>query len=284
MSIDKSVKKQFKYFWKPYMLIIFVTAIAVITKKLIISGDIIEGLRYQVLPYLFVFCPGQREFLGLYMDSIGPIWFFWVYVAAGVLLNIILQEKQFWIQCILICILGVVGISMCNIVLPFCIQQSMICCGYMFVGWVMKKQGFFSKKLPWYAILLIIITSLTGMMRGGNIEISQNVYANGMNDLVISYIVGILFMNWIPIINEIHGYISDKFRWVGKNVIYFCCIHTVVYTVVPWQKLAEVLSDEKVYGVVLEFILQLIITIIGCNLVLRCQERKRGKKNGLQNE
>lgn len=274
-SIKKGVKNQFKYFWKPYMIVIFITGVAVIAKKLIIPGDVLEGLRYQVLPYLFVFCPGERKLWGLYMDSVGPIWFFWVFAMAGILLNIVLQEKQFWIQCMLIGVLGCLGVEMRDITLPYCIQQIMVCCGYMYIGWLMKKLRFFEREYPVWLAVLTMLFCVLHILNGGGIEISQNEYTKGAGEVIVSYVVGILFMHKTSKLNYSDGPIIDKISWLGKNALYICCIHTVAYTVVPWERLAELLSNVKLIGILAEFFIHLIIAVGGCFFILECQKAKR---------
>ena len=279
-TMNQSIKNQFRYFWKPYVIVVIATTMIVIVKKLITAGDVLEGLQYQVLPYFFAFCPGGRELFGIYMDSIGPIWFFWVFVTAGILLNVVLQEKQLWVQCVLVSALGFVGVNMRDMILPLCIQQTMICCGYMFIGWVMKKQGFLDKRFPAYLMILLMIFCIAEMLLGGNIEISQNVYANGMSDLVMSYGMGILFFYVFSNFSNLSGVFSEKVRWIGRNTLYFCCVHTVAYTVIPWEKLATSLQDQRVWGIVLELILQLMIAVVGCVIILKIQEKVRRISNG----
>lgn len=283
MTIGKTIKKQFKYFWKPYVMIVLITAIIVIAKKIVISGDIMEGLKYQVLPYFLAFCPGEKEFLGIYMDSIGPIWFFWVFVLGCILLDVILQEEQFWVQCILVGMLACIGMNARDMILPFCAQQALICCGYMFVGWLMKKHAFLERRFPIYLAMLLLISCIVGILCGGNIEISQNVYANGMSDLAMSYGMGILFLNGLLKLNVLKGGFSEKIRWIGRNAMYLCCVHTVAYTVIPWERLSARLSNQKILGIVLECVLQLMLAILGCVLILKLQERKREKRNGTGN-
>lgn len=276
-SMKKAVVGQFKYFWKPYLLVTAATALIVIIKKILINGSIAEGLSYQVLPYFLVFCPGQREFLGLYMDSVGPIWFFWVFVTAGILLNLILQEEQSWVQFCLVIILSCAGLMMRNITLPWCIQQTLVCCGYMYIGWFMKKQKMLEQKLPSYLVLLVILLCLIASLNGGNLEISQNVYANGAEDLLISYLAGIISMFGAVKIGYLEGSAADKLCWIGKNALYICCIHTVTYTVVPWERLAEYFDSANLLGMFVEIILQFGVAVGGCFLLNQYQMRKREK-------
>ena len=283
-SMSKAIKGQFKYFWKPYLLVVVATLVLVIIKKVLISGDILEGVRYQVLPYLLAFCPGERSFLGLYMVSIGPIWFFWVFVTAGILANFILQENRLWGQFILIIIFSCLGLMLRNITLPWCIQQTCICTGYMYIGWLMKKHKILGDRLPVYLILLVVLLCVSSVISGGYIEVSQNVYATGAQDLLVSYVAGIILVFGAIKINYFEGKISDVLCWIGKNAMYICCIHTVAYTVIPWERMAEYLDKSKIIGIVIEMILQYVIAIGGCKCIEWFQQWKRTKYFRLSNK
>lgn len=277
-TMGKAIKGQIKYFWKPYLIVTIATALLVIAKKIMISGSIAEGLRYQVLPYLLAFCPGDRFFTGIYMGSIGPIWFFWVFVTAGILLNAVLQEEQYWIQLCLVIILACTGLMLRNVTLPWCIQQTLICGGYMYIGWLMKKLKILEKKLPLYLIFLIALLSAATVLRGGSLEVSQNVYTNGADDLLVSCLAGVILVFGAVKINYFNGRVSDGLRWVGKNAMYICCIHTVSYTVVPWKHLAEYLENVKPVGAAAEMLLQFVIAFGGCLMIERFQGWKRKVK------
>lgn len=268
------LKNQMNYFLKPYLYVILAVAGATLVKKIITNGSVLEGLRFQVLPYLLGFCPGEREFLGIYMDSIGPIWFFLVFTLASILLNAVMQEKELYIQCTIIAMLGIAGVFLKSIILPYCIIQTMICSGYMFCGMLMKKYKFLEKQLPGYFILGAIAFCLW-IGTYGNVEISQNVWELGTSDLIVSYIAGLVLFKGFMKLNCIQGAISEKVRWMGRHALWICCIHTVFYTVVPWDKIAVHLADKKLLGFLIEFVLQMGLTIGICHLILLTIQRRK---------
>lgn len=276
-SMKICVKTQLRYFLKPYIYVAAAVAIITIAKKILVSGSIIEGLKYQVLPYLFGFCPGQREFLGIYMDTIGPIWFFLVFVFATVLLNAIMQEQQMWVQAFLVLALSFAGMALKDKTLPFCIQQTMICCGYIYVGMLMKKYKFFEKKIPLTFIIPSIIICVIAILFG-NIAVSENVWKLGMFDLFASYISGILFVLIFQRINYVSGKISEALRWMGRHIMWFCCIHTVCYITLPWDKFAALFEGIKWLGLIIEIIIQSCIAVAGCKILDVYMKKVKFKK------
>lgn len=280
-SMKVCIKTQLHYFLKPYIYVVAAIALITIAKKILISGSVIEGLKYQVLPYIFGFCPGKREFLGIYMDTIGPIWFFLVFVLATILLNAIMYEQQMWVQVFLVLALSCGGMALKDKTLPFCIQQTMICCGYIYVGMLMKKYKFFEKKMPMTFIITSIIICVFAILFG-NIAVSENVWKLGMFDLLASYISGILFVLIFQRINNVSGKISEALRWMGRHIMWFCCIHTVCYITIPWDKFADLFSDIKLLGFIIEVIIQSGIAVVGCKILdvyMKKVKLKKVRKN-----
>lgn len=265
-SMNTCVKRQLHYFLKPYIYVAVSVTLITVLKKIIISGDIIEGIKYQSLPFLFGLCPGKKEFLGIYMADIGPIWFILVFVLSNILLNAVLYESKFWVQIILILALSASGLLLKDVSLPFCIQQTMICCGYLYVGMIMKKYKFFHQKLPKSFIVASSIICLFAMIFG-EIAVAGNRWKLNMFDLLASYIAG-TFLVWLFLkLNEKNGKIFDKIRWIGRHVLWFCCIHTVFYLVLPWDDFARIFSNYKIIGIVVETILQGAIAVVGCKII-----------------
>lgn len=270
-SMKKCVQQQIKFCLKPYLLVAAAVCAATVAKKLINHGDMLEGLRYCVLPYLLCYCPGERPFLGVEMASIGPMWFFVTFAFSSILLNAILLEKRTWAQIVMVTILSIIGVEMRFITLPFCFQQTLICTGYMYLGWLMKKQKFFQTDIPTYLAVLVTVFALV-FSATGFIEVSQNVWGRGISDLLTSYFAGLVMLPVLLSLNRFHGRLSEGIRWMGKNALYICCLHTVAYTVIPWEKVAQRMPNSVV-GVAIELGFHLVFALGGCWLVEKVQHR-----------
>lgn len=276
-SMKICVKTQIHYFLKPYLYVALSVSILSVIKKLLISGSIIDGLKYHALPFLFGLCPGKKEFLGIYMSDIGPVWFLFTFVLATILLNLIVHEKQMWAQILIIVTLTFGSLAIKDVMLPFCIQQTMICCGYMYVGMLMKKYKFFQKKVPVSFIVIAVTICLIAMLFG-EIAVAGNRWKLGIFDVFASYIAGIVYMIIFRKLNRYSNKIFEAIRWMGRHILWFCCIHTVFYLVLPWDDFARMTSSHMFLGIGAEIIIQSVIAIAGCKILDAVVKKSRQRK------
>lgn len=269
-SMKKCIRQQVKFCLKPYVLVAAAVCAATLAKSLIDHDSILRRLRYYVLPYFLCYCPGERPFLGLNMASIGPMWFFVTFAFASILLNAVLQEKRIWAQVAMVASLGIIGVEMRFITLPFCFQQTLICTGYMYLGWLMKKQKFFQTDIPTYLAVLVTVFTVV-FCATGFIEVSQNVWGRGVSDLLASYFAGIVMMPVMLSLNRFHGKLSECLCWMGKNALYICCLHTVAFVSIPWEKVAQRMPNAAV-GFTFELVFHLVFALGGCWLVEKVQQ------------
>lgn len=275
MPVLNTARHQAKYFLKPYFLVAAVTVILILAKTIVAGGSIGESLRYYGLPYLLAYCPGERPFLGVEMSSIGPIWFFVTFFFSTILLNVVLKEDRMWIQIALLVMVAAIGVTLRYVTLPFCFQQTLICTGYMYVGWLMKKKKLLAEKIPLYFLILSLVFIL-GISLKGNVEVSQNVWEQGLTDLVASYFAGFLLLLVGYQAGRFRGRVASWLAWMGQNALYICCIHTVAYTILPWDQLAAVFAEQKILGACLEMLIHFIIAV-GGTMLLNAYLRKRRK-------
>lgn len=290
-SMKKCVRQQIKFCLKPYALVAAAVCIAAVAKKILLHDSILAGLRFYVLPYFLFYCPGDRPRLGVNMASIGPVWFFAVFAFSSILLNAVLLEKRTWAQITIIAVLGIIGIELRDVTLPFCFQQTLICTGYMYLGWLIKKHKFFQAEIPGYiAVIAVCLTVFWGLT--GRIEVSYNVWNRGTSDLIVSYVAGLVFLPLVLSLNRFNGRCADFLSWAGRNSLYICCLHTVPYAVFPWEKLAQKMPNLFV-GFGLDFIVNLVFALGGSWMIERAimqatmkkyaNLEKEGKKHGTDN-
>ena len=278
-SVKKCAKTQVRYLWKPYLGILIAIVVAELGKRIFLPSEYWSSLKRTALPYLLGFSPGGREFLGIYMDSIGPVWFFLVFVLASILLSVVLQEKRRWAQIVIIAMLAAGGILLCDITLPWSIQKTMICCGYLYVGWLIKKHKFLQMEYPKYLLVIALIFCIVVMSIGG-VDISQNVWQLGMIDLLATYILGVIFLCVSVRINFLTGKFSDAIRWLGRRAMWVGCIHTIDYIVLPWDEIANLWPGNKFTGLIMETAVHLVLIFCGCLLLEYLQRRRRKKVIG----
>lgn len=272
-SMLKAAQGQVKYIWKPYVIMALSVAVIAVLKKVLTHANVLEGLTYQALPYLFGICP-EGNYFGLEMDSVGPVWFVVSFVFSGIFLNAVLQEERTWVQWMLVGMLAAVGVCLKDYAIPFCFQQSMICTLFMYVGWTMKKQKFFEMEIPKYFIVLTV-AFLAFAACYGEVEVSHNRWKNGLTDIFASIPGGVIMVKLSLELNRFQGKFMQFCRWLGRQVLMFCCIHSVFYSVIPWAKVIDFLDGNTGLAALIAFIVYAVTGIGGCWLVEMIQKRQR---------
>lgn len=280
-TMRSATKGQLRYFWKPYLSVTLSVLVLVIAKKLITGNSIAIALQHQVLPFLFAYSDGNQRLLGLQMNSIGPLWFFWVYAIAGILVNWYLQQEETVLQVMLVTLSTSLGIILTRFVLPWCIQQILICSGFMYVGWRLKKNKILDHRLPISMIVITHAICMLSICTGGYMSISANGYGSTA-DLLIGYMAGIVLFYAAAAPRHLDGRVSARICWIGRHAIYICCIHTVVFIIGPWVRIAEYTISYPWVGFIVEVTIQLVSAIGGSYLLLAAIRRKNKRKTTIR--
>lgn len=261
--IRNNIKNNLKLFHFPYICVMMAVLVCTLIKWLLFGGSLLVRLIRQVLPFFLGFHPGAH-LLGNSLEQIGPVWFFFTYIFAGIYLNLVLQEKQDWVRVALLAAGTVVALILMGIPLPFCLQQILICSGFMYVGMQLKAGKVPQQKLPIYLVVIVYLLCTVSTGLGGLAEIGNNTYCFGGIDLLIAYLAGVVMLCVHQRLNVLQGVIADGLRWVGRHMMWICCVHTVSYLVVPWEKVAAYFGA---WGLLIEILFSFAFAIIGCVLL-----------------
>lgn len=74
-------------------------------------------------------------------------------------------------------------------------------------------------------------------------------------------------------LNRFQGRISDSIRWLGRQAFNFCCIHTVFYVVIPWDKVAAHFGNAST---LITIVVYAVTGIGGGWVVEKIQHRRLG--------
>jgi hypothetical protein len=197
-------------------------------------------------------------------------------------LNLVLQEKRNWVQASIIAVGTVAALILVGVPLPFCLQQILICSGFMYVGMQLKRGKVPQQKLPILLVVLVYLLCTVSTGLGGLAEIGNNTYRFGGMDLIIAYLAGVVMLCVHQRLNVLQGVIADGLRWVGRHMMWICCVHTVSYLVVPWDKVAAYFGA---LGLLIEILFSFAFAMIGCVLLeagikkrLAAKKRKQANK------
>lgn len=265
-SVKKYAKSQFSLFLFPYLCVIVCLIITALVKWCIAGGSLTSRLVHQVLPFLLGFHPGAH-LLGGSAVQIGPVWFFFTYTFSSICLNLILQEPRVWVQVLLLALSTATGFLLMGLSLPFCIQQVLICSGFLYAGMALKRWKIPQQKLPWFAFFLIFCLCTFSRGLGGLAEIANNLYVFGAMELITVYLAGVMLLCLMLRLNVLQGILPDCLRWVGRHMMWFCCVHTVSEKAMPWGRIRQVFADSPMAGLLLEILFSLVFAILGCRLL-----------------
>lgn len=267
-ALKKSIKNNLKLFIIPYLCVIFSVSVCMVIKWHIVGGALYSHLLYQVLPFFLGFHPGSHLLNGS-LAQIGPVWFFFAFTFASIYLNWVLQEKQTWVQISILAAGIAVALILASSPLPFCLQQIAICAGFMYVGMQLKRGKILQQKLRIFPLLLVYVLCAFSTEVGGIAEIGNNAYAFGGADLITAFLAGIVLLCLHQRLNVLQGILPDALRWVGRHMMWLCCVHTISYLVVPWDRLAAYFEETPVIGLLLEIVFSLVYALTTCFLLER---------------
>lgn len=275
-SVSNGIKNNFRIFLPSYAVTIIGVIIGVCINQLLIGGNFISELKYNVIPFLFAWHPGTRTYNGE-IGQIGPVWFVVTYILGSIFLNVVLHQKYRLSQAITIVFGTVVGLVLCDIAMPFCLQQVLICSGFLFVGILLKENKFLEMKLSFGNVFAVYFLCAFGSYCSGFVEFGANAFARGGTDLAIAYLAGIMLLYIYQRLNVLQGIIADGIRWVGQHMLWFCCIHTITYVIVPWERLKILFHGRIILGIIVSTIISFLFALCFC-LLVEATARKLMKK------
>lgn len=280
-SIGKNIKNNFKLFIFPYLCVILAVTVCVLVTWYLAGGSLASRLAKQVVPFFFGLHPGAHRLSGG-VEQIGPVWFFLTYILSSIYLNLVLQERRSWVQILILGASIALALTFLEIPLPFCLPQTAICAGFMYVGMQLKSAKAPQQKLPVVPLILIYILCSLLTHFGGVAEIGNNIYVFSGLDLLTACLAGVILLCLHQKLNVLQGILADGLRWLGRHMMWLCCIHTVSYLMFPWDLLRACFADHQPVGLLLEILVSLVYAIGTCMLletiVKRVLARKRKKR------
>lgn len=283
-SMRKAIKTQFSTLFMPYAVTGIIILILVLLSWLLIGGDLPTDIQNAFLPVLLGFCP-SGHFLGLELGNNGPLWCIVTFFLGGIILNAVLQEKETWIQVCLVLILACTGLFI-RVPLPFCLRQSLICTGYMYCGWLMKKSNFLTRQIPVYCIAAIAVFGF-GVIGLDYYDMSSISFRNGFVDILGGLAAGTIILITLLNVNRWESRVLSGIRWMGRECFLLCCAHAVLL-LLPSTLVNLILGSLyatipiKPLRVIILFFIFLFTAVVGAiickkiNLYVRRKKHQRG--------
>ena len=284
-TMQKTIKAEGSWFLRPYLLVSAIIFLSGLIAALVNKASLGSAAVYFGTPFLLGLCPGQIPYFGIETIPIGVLWCMVTYVFSGILLNAVLHAREGWAQWVIIVLLAAVGVMLKNVALPFCFQQALVCTGYMYVGYRIKKSDMLAKEVPLYMLVFVIPFVLISF-KGNYLDFSAHIWTNGLSDLFFALLGAFLLLILLMKCNDWQGKFIEWIRWIGRNIFFVCCAHNV-WIMVPQiflgfsgyslDRLLELPKGQKIVWILLLSAIQLLLACGSVYLVKKIQSRS--KKN-----
>lgn len=280
-SMKNSIKKSLELFLSPFLCVIIALICGTVAKWVLFGGDLVQHLADELVPFLTGFFPGY-QIAGGRVDDVGPLWFIFVYAVGCVYLNWVLQQKETWVQTLIVSLGVAVGLLTSHTPLPCFLQHSLICSGLMYLGYRCKQAKLLKQPFPLFTVVLVWLACSLNVYLGGYADLSMLWFIHGGVEVLLLALTGTVMLLLRQRMNVLQGRLADALRWLGGRMIWLSCAHTVTYLLVPWDKVALLFGSHVVAGTLFAFISSTLFAIAGCvfldRLARRRMERRRGKQ------
>jgi hypothetical protein len=254
---SKKVKKRIAQILKLYIIVALIIVLLMFLKEILKNGSMVVFFQNYALSYILGICPTYNGF-GMYIFSIGPIWFLIALLNATLIMSIVMKVKLEKYRTIIVLGLVVLGyVASRMIYLPFCIFQSLMVSGYIYFGYIIREKDLLNKKINKIIYILMSIY-LIFIMFFGYVAISENIYRLGLLDILATYIAAFLFLKIYHRFDNVRTKITALISRVGKYSLWILCIHTLEYMILPWRSYGKYLSEYKIIAIPLAFVIRCI--------------------------
>ena len=262
--MGKCIKMQIKFLLKPY----WITAGCIIGAKLVLAflrqRSFWKFGGQYIFSYLFAINRGadggyRGTILGLHVDDVAMMWFFWAMFGGWVLCNAITGVKRKSLQCILVVLCACIGVSITYIsdIWPFVLPQMLQAVGFIFLGYMIREGHLMERTLPVWLYITAGATAGISIVWGG-VDIYTGVWKLGFLDylgIVAIGFIGMRFFVWLARKSrKLPAY--DFISFIGGRTQIILCIHAFDEKVLPWGWLEPFFTGEYWLGCVVYFIIR----------------------------
>lgn len=262
---------------KPYVITGAAILLLAVIKKLVTHGFVLSALQYQGIPLLLGICPGNTVLFGVRIGEVGPLWFLLALFFGGIILNLIfrLESEIMRVFILAVMVSFATGLQF-HAFIPYCIVQSLCCAGYLYIGYVIKKNQLLFCRLPVSNVIILWGVVLAADL-WGNSDVSQNVWKLGMLDYLASAAMGFLLLRIGLKLNRLKGRLFCWLRQAGRYSLYIFCLHSIEMLVFPWQSVTGALGNNIYLCILATFFARGAMVYIGYRLLRMIVAHSRKK-------
>lgn len=181
-----------------------------------------------------------------YLYGVGGIWFLLALFWARLFMHYILLIEEKIYQMIIVGVLAYTVVRTYGVfTLPWCIQNGVLACLFIYVGYIFKENNFFEKIHPMIWLVCTVLW-LYGCLQGEIQEENMIMVICDVTSLlsVIRAVLGTIMVVGVARVIEKIKYLREPFILIGRITLYILCTHIFELTTGIMELLREVVIDR----------------------------------------
>ena len=220
-SLSVATKKMFRSLIIPYFVV------GVFMRLCQITINYFEGNPFDYIDILSLFGVTWKFGKGVDLVSVGAIWFLVVLFWSKLYLQIVLKSKYSLLLLVLLANCSIVIKLVFGVILPFGIQQALVCSLFVYAGVICKKYSLFDKKIPTIAFVIFFLSAIP-FVKSFAVATRANSYGYGMMSIVISIIISVMVVYAVKKLCEFKCiFLRRCLSWCGRFSIIILAVHTI---------------------------------------------------------
>ena len=274
-KMKRCVKTQIKLLLIPY----WITVGCVIGAKLVLAvlhwrSFWLYGGQY-IFSYLFAINRGVNggydgTILGLKVDNVAMLWFFWALFGGWIIYNAITRIRNRRLQYFLIaaCMFAGIGMTYISKIWPFVLPQMFQATGFLFMGHMIREKHLLERKLSPAEYAGAGVLAVISIIWGGT-DMYTSVWKLGLLDYFGIASLGFGFMRFF-------SWLAEKRKWqagydfisnVGTNTQMILCIHAFDEKVIPWHRLHQFFEGRYWMGCIVYFVIRCVFIFYAYKII-----------------
>ncbi len=254
----RGVKTQAKMLLRPVLIAYLCFIPAKMIMNLILGRNIMAGVAQRLLGLLLGHVHRTHIF-GVETETITVFWFFIALFIGWMILTLIFKifSRELWRGIAsAVCVVAGYLLALYFPDLRYCIYQSLLAVGCLYLGYLLKKKGWLFVKIPLWGYVLLLVGALVSILFGyvnfnnGALDLGPVDYA-GM--LCGCYLVIRIYL----LLFDPDWKIYQPLMFIGRNSSIFICIHGFESLMFIWRASPYLISENEHLTVLVFFICRL---------------------------
>ena len=277
------LKKSFADLLVPYLWIMAAYAVIYPLVRYPIAGSwpvvLDQTIRFMVA-FLLGYARYGKVIFGVQIFWCTAAWFLLATFIALNVLNLILHLKRGSHQlfCVILC--AIVGNLLFSMELfYFCIPQGLRAVGYLYIGYLMKKNRLLERLLTNIRAYLLLTPLCLIQMKFSTLD--NTVFVNVVLEYIGSAFSAIFFIFICVYLGSFEWKGLAWIKLAGVYSYWILCLHSAEMDIIPWYLNAQLFSLHPWWGLAAELFIKAWIFVLGCILLKKISRKKYRRRLAL---